>query len=262
MKRVLVLIIMALLLNACAQVVPLSGGEKDIEPPKEIQSVPSNQSINFSTKTISIGFNEYIRLQNLASQLIVSPLMDKTPEISLHGKKVIIKIKSQLLPNTTYSINFGSAIADITENNKIPNYKYVFSTGSHIDSLSISGHVVNAFNLKEEDKVYVLLYDNFEDSIPLKKMPRYVAITNKKGAFTITNIAKGKYKLFALKDINSNYIYDLPNEQIAFKSDTLVLDSSLTGNIIYLFKENNDLQYLTTSPRTHMPIMRLGSSSN
>lgn len=237
-------LIIALLIYSCAQVVPLTGGDKDETPPKELKSTPENKSINFNSKTITIEFDEFIRLENLLQQLIVSPVMEKKPEISVKGKKLVIQLKEELLPNTTYSINFGNAIIDITENNPIPNYKYVFSTGIYIDSLSFSGSVVNAFELKTVEKIYVMLYDQFEDSLPMLKIPRYVAITDKEGVFSVTNIAKGTYKVFALYDINFNYKYDLPNEKIAFINEPVLIDSSLNHQHLFLFEEKQDNQYV------------------
>lgn len=237
-------LIAALLIYGCAQVVPLTGGDKDETPPQEVKSTPANQSINFSETTITIEFDEFIKLQNLQQQLIVSPVMDEKPEISVKGKKLIIKLKETLTPNTTYSINFGNSIVDITENNPIPNYKYVFSTGTYLDSLSFSGSVVDAFELKTVDKIYVMLYDELEDSVPLLKKPRYIAITDKEGNFSVTNIAKGTYKVFALQDINANYLYDLPNEKIAFIDEPIKIDSSLTHQHLFLFEEKQDNQFL------------------
>lgn len=234
-------------LFSCAQIVPLTGGNKDMDAPKELESSPANGAIGFTSKSISIEFDEYIKLTNVSSQLIVSPLMETAPEILVKGKKLVIKIKSELSPNTTYSLNFGNAISDIRENNIFPNYKYVFSTGDYIDSLFYSGTVINAFDQAVQENIYVLLYDQFEDSVPLKELPRYVALTNRKGQFSITNIANGKYKLFAINDVNSNYLFDLPNEKIGFKNKTITLDSSETKTLIYLFKEESELQFIVKS---------------
>ena len=244
LKQLIAFFSSSLILISCAQIVPLSGGEKDIDPPKEVESSPVNGSINFSEKTITIEFNEFIKLNNITSQLIVSPLMEASPEILVRGKKLVVKLAGELAKNTTYSLNFGNAITDITENNVYPNYKYVFSTGSYIDSLSYSGTVVSAFDLSNKESIYVLLYDQFEDSVPYKELPRYVALTDKEGAFSITNIAKGKYKFFAINDINGNYLFDLPNEEIAFKNEIVTLDSSSSDNHIYLFEEKGELQFL------------------
>ncbi len=173
--------------------------------------------------------------------------MENAPEILVKGKKLIIKLKSELTSNTTYSLNFGNAISDITENNVFPNYKYVFSTGDYIDSLSYAGSVINAFDRTPKENIYVLLYDLFQDSIPLKELPRYVALTNKKGEFSITNIANGDYKLFAINDINSNYLFDLPNEEIGFNSDKISIQKSDSNQIVYLFEEEKELQFSFSS---------------
>ena len=242
---------------SCAQIVPLSGGDKDVEHPKEVESFPKNGSINFNENQISIEFDEFIQLQNLQSQLIISPLMEEKPEISVKGKKLIIKLKDTLSTNTTYSLNFGEAIVDITENNPFPNYKYVFSTGDFVDSLSYSGSVVNAFDLTPKEKMFVLLYNQFEDSVPYKILPRYVAITDKEGHFSITNIALGNYKAFAINDINSNYLFDLPNEEIAFLSDKIEITNNEEGALFYAFEEYNVKQYLVKSENKQYSNIRI-----
>jgi len=236
-----------MLLISCAQIVPLSGGEKDLEHPKELESFPKNGSTNFSSDKIEIEFNEFIQTQNLTTQLIISPFMETNPEVSVKNKKLIIKLQDTLSPNTTYSLNFGEAIRDITENNPIPNYKYVFSTGDFIDSLSYSGTVINAEDLTPKEKIYVLLYNQFEDSVPLKEKPRYIAISDKDGNFSITNIASGTYKLFAINDINGNYLFDLPNEEIAFSDSLITINKNSSGNILKLFEEKNNIQYVVKS---------------
>jgi hypothetical protein len=244
MTKTLSYLAMMLILVSCAQIRPLTGGEKDETAPKELVSTPINGATNFIEKTIVVEFDEFIKLTNVTSQLIVSPLMETPPEIMVKGKKLVIKLQSDLSENTTYSLNFGNAITDITESNIFPNYKYVFSTGPIIDSLSYSGTVLNAFDLSKKESIYVLLYDQFEDSIPLKELPRYVALTDEEGKYSITNIAQGEYKFFAIKDINSNYLFDLPNEEIAFMDETIFIDSISSENTIHLFEEESELQFL------------------
>lgn len=226
---------------------PLTGGEKDVKPPKEVESFPKNGSTNFSADEIEIEFDEFIQTQNLNAQLIVSPLMETPPEITVKNKKLIIKLKDTLTENTTYSLNFGSAISDITENKPFPNYKYVFSTGDYVDSLSYSGTIINAKDLTPQEKIYVLLYNQFEDSVPLKEKPRYIAVSDKEGNYNITNIAAGQYKLFAINDINNNYLFDLPNEEIAFSDELITINESSKNNILKLFKEENSIQYIVKS---------------
>jgi uncharacterized protein (DUF2141 family) len=245
-KSIIFLLITTFLFS-CAQIVPLTGGDQDITPPKEVECSPKNKSILFTEDEIEIEFDEFIKLQNLSSQLIISPLMKPKPEVMVKGKKLIIKLQDSLMANTTYSFNFGSAITDITEYNPSPNYKYVFSTGDYIDSLSYSGTVINAFDLTPKENVFILLYNQFEDSVPLKELPRYVAITDKEGKFSVTNVAAGKYKVFAIKDINNNYLFDLPNEEIGFRKEPLDLQKNSSGNVIAVFEEDKKLQYVVNS---------------
>lgn len=241
-----ILLVVSLYLLACAQRGVLTGGDKDILPPEVKKTTPENQSLQFTEKLITVEFDEFIRLDNVQSQLIVSPLMETAPEIVLRGKKLVIKINDELAPNTTYSLNFGDAIKDITEGNIYPNYKYVFSTGDFIDSLSYSGTVVDAFTLLPQENIFVMLYDQLEDSIPFTQKPRYIAKSNKEGHFSITNIAAGTYQLFALNDVNSNYLFDLPNEQIGFYSESVQIDSSSNDHQINMFTETNELQYVVS----------------
>ena len=238
------LVLVAVILYSCAQRATLTGGDKDVLPPEIKETLPANQSLNFTAKEIVVEFNEFIKLNNLQNQLIVSPPMEETPEIRVKGKKVIIKLLSELAENTTYSLNFGDAIVDITEDNPYPNYKYVFSTGNYIDSLEYSGTVVNAENLTPAKSVFVMLYNQLDDSLPLKQQPNYLAKTKVDGTFTITNVAKGTYKVFALEDINGNYLYDLPNEPLAFLNNPIALDSSLSGAMMYLFAKESELQFV------------------
>lgn len=232
---------------SCAQIVPLSGGDQDLEPPKELGSIPGNGSLHFTGNEITIEFDEFIQLQNLQSQLIVSPLMDEKPEITVKGKKLVISLPDSLRENTTYSLNFGEAITDITENNPVPNYKYVFSTGDYLDSLSYSGSVVNAFDLTPPEKMVVLLYDQLEDSVPYLSRPRYVAITDKEGKFSIGNMAAGTYKVFAINDINGNYLFDLPNEQIAFLKEPVQVNQNQNNAVLEVFEEESKQQFVLKS---------------
>ncbi|OFY96628.1 MAG: hypothetical protein A3K10_11180, partial [Bacteroidetes bacterium RIFCSPLOWO2_12_FULL_31_6] len=234
------------LLFSCAQRSALTGGDKDVLPPEIKSTLPENQTLNFTSKEIVVEFNEFVRLNNLQNQLIVSPLMDEKPEVMIKGKKIIIKLKSNLSENTTYSLNFGDAIIDITESNPYPNYKYVFSTGNYIDSLSYTGKVLNAEDLTPKANVFVMLYSQLEDSIPIKQKPNYLTKTKTDGTFTITNVAKNNYKVFVLDDINGNYLYDLPNEQIAFLNQTIELDTNINivDTTLYLFTKQSETQFI------------------
>lgn len=211
-----------LLISGCANIVTPSGGDKDTTPPKILELVPENQSLNFISKSFIISFDEFVQLNDISSQLIVSPPLKSLPEFVIKGKNVVVKFNEALQPNTTYTMNFGSAIRDINENNPLEGFTYVFSTGSFIDSLSLRGTVKNALTLENEKEVLVLLYEDNSDSIPFLKLPYYYAKTNGSGSFALDNLKSGQFKVVALKDENSSFLYDdFDKERIGFV-DTLV----------------------------------------
>lgn len=209
-------------ISGCANIVTPSGGDKDIAPPVILKIIPENQSLNFDKKSFSISFNEYVQLNDISKQLIVSPPLKTTPEFVIKGKNIIVKFKDELSPNTTYTLNFGNAIRDINENNALENFTYVFSTGSFIDSLSLRGNVKNALTHENEKDVLVMLYEENIDSLPFLKLPYYYAKTDGSGNFALDNLRSGEYKIVALKDQNSSFMYDdFEKESIGFL-DTLV----------------------------------------
>ena len=232
-----------LLASRCAQIVNPNGGPKDVAPPRAVKYIPDSAKTNFSSKNIAIVFDEYIQLNDLQKQLVISPPMNIQPEIKVKGKSLLIELKDSLRKNTTYTFNFGNSIRDFTEANAIEDFQYVFSTGSFIDSLKLSGAVKNAFDLKTEKGILVMLYDTYDDSVSCKKLPSYFARTKEDGSYKINNIKSGIYKVFALKDANANYIYDLPTESIAF-SDTLIAINKNSSLDLSLFKEEPQKQKL------------------
>ena len=215
-----------ILLSRCANPVAPEGGPKDVTPPKAILSDPPSFSTHFHKREIHITFDEYIQLKDQNNQVNISPPLLPHTDIRLRGKSIYIKLSDSLRSNTTYSINFGDAISDLTENNILHNYTYVFSTGSYVDSLSLSGRVLTAFDLVPQKDVLAMLFVNENDTLPLDSLPfhvrpYYMAKTNENGEFTFRNLRDVPFLLFALKDMNGNYIFDLPNEKIAF-SDSLI----------------------------------------
>ena len=134
----------ALLLSACANVVAPTGGAKDVTPPKVTEAVPANQGTGFNGRKIELTFDEYVTLNNANQNVIISPLLKEKPDIKLSGKTVVVKFKEDLRPNTTYTIDFGAAIKDLHEGNQLKDYVYSFSTGDHIDTLTLAGKVLNA----------------------------------------------------------------------------------------------------------------------
>jgi uncharacterized protein (DUF2141 family) len=218
-------------------VVAPGGGPRDDKAPQVVKYIPDSAQLNFNSKLIGITFNEYIQLKDLNSQLIISPPLEKSPEIEIRNKTLFIDLNDQQLkPNTTYSISFGNALQDLNESNPKENFSYIFSTGSYIDSLKIKGKVENAFDQKTEKGVLVMLYTDMDDSAIYKKLPAYFAKTAADGSFVINNIRQGKYKIAALKDLNMNYKYDGDAESIGFL-DKLVEPETDSSVSLRLFPE-------------------------
>ena len=233
------------LLYACAQVVSPSGGEKDVAPPIVIEAKPANESNHFNAKEIRFQFDEFVKLNQLNQQLIVSPPLKHKPKTQLKGKTLSIEIKDTLQSNTTYVMNFGEAIVDITENNPISNFQYVFTTGKYIDSLELNGRVQDAFSLELKEDVLVMLYKQVEeDSLAHKYLPSYLAKTNKSGRFQLTNIAEGDYKVVALKDANSNFLFDRADEEIAFKKEPIHIPYEQEKLKLFTFLEASRKQFI------------------
>jgi hypothetical protein len=218
----IVFLSVALLFVRCAQVVPLSGGNRDEEPPKLLEAVPMNSSTNFSVELVTLRFNEFITLKQITSELLVSPSLKNNPEIEADGKKVKIRLKkADLKPNTTYKIYFGNAIADMHEGNSLKGFEYVFSTGPNIDTLKMSGRISAAFENEDPGETVVGLYikkDITNDSFVCKQRPDYVTRGGLKGDFKFSNLPDADYELVAFTDKNKNFTYEKDAEKIAFSS--------------------------------------------
>jgi hypothetical protein len=215
----------------CANPVTPEGGPKDITPPKVTECDPPLLTTHFHKKDIRITFNEYIQLKDQNNQVIIAPPILPHTDIRLRGKSIFVKLSDTLKSNTTYSINFGDAISDLTENNILHDFTYTFSTGSYIDSLSLSGKVINAFDLVPQKDVVAMLYVNENDTLPLDSLPLhvkpyYLTKTKENGEFMFRNLRSVPFLLFALKDMNGDFIYNMPNEHVAF------CDSLVTGKYV------------------------------
>ena len=236
--RIFLFTIVLIIIAGCANQVAPSGGPKDITPPTVLDYEPDSASVLFTAKTISIKFDEYVILNDVFNQISISPPLNETPDYKLKGKTLTISIKDTLKPETTYTINFGQAIKDNTAGNVKENFTYVFSTGSYIDSLQVSGKVVDLLTAAPATKAYVVLYYEPTDTSFTTTKPYYFAKTDVSGNFLINNIKSGSYKLYAIEDQNFNYFYDLPNEKIAFQTSTLIIDSNITNQKLFLYSEN------------------------
>lgn len=237
MKNIIIYIALVLFTTQCAQIASLSGGKKDVTAPKPLLFNPSNASVNFTSKTIEIVFDEYIVLKDVANQFIITPQTKEIPNIQVMGKKLKISFTESLLPNTTYKLAFGNAIVDINEGNILQNFEYVFSTGSVIDSLSMKGVVLSAFDKKPSEQALVGLYNaSSNDSIIYKQKPLYIAKTNQNGQFVFSYLPNNNFKIIAIKDNNKNLLYDGDDEQLAFSSNLINPSDSLQPTLL-LFKE-------------------------
>jgi len=245
-KRILSILFLGLTLLAfwqCARRGAPTGGPKDITPPILLKTEPDNLSTNFDSEKIRLYFDEYIKLQDVQNQLIVSPPLKNIPEIKPLGgpsKFIEITLKDTLRENTTYTINFGQSIVDNNEGNPNSFLTYVFSTGDVIDSLSLSGVVKDAFDRDPDQFVSVMLYEIdsiYNDSTVYKFPPNYLANTGDSlPFFQLRNLKAGKYKVFAIKDEGKNYVFDQRADKMAFLEDTITLPTD-TLLLLNLFKE-------------------------
>ena len=227
LKYILFLLVLATV--SCAKRGSITGGLKDTLAPILKTSFPKNFSTNFKGTEIKLTFDEYIKLKDLRKQLIISPPMKNEPLIlpTNVSKYLSIKINDTLQPNTTYSFNFGQSITDNNEGNPYNQFKYIFSTGAYIDSLSIGGTVKDAFNKEVESFVSVMLYDvndKFKDSVVYNENPRYVTNTlDSMKTFKLENLKAGKYLLVAMKDYNSNNKFNSKKDKIGFKKEFITV---------------------------------------
>jgi uncharacterized protein (DUF2141 family) len=247
-----IFLLLVFLVIGCAKKGTITGGLKDTIAPKIVGSFPKNFSTNFTGKEIKINFDEYIKLKEINKQLIISPPLKRQPEIlpNTASKVITIRIKDTLLANTTYSFNFGKSIQDNNEGNPYQQFKYVFSTGNYIDSLSLGAKVKDAIERKVDNYVSIMLYDandKYNDSIIYKQVPRY--ITNTLDSLQLVkfeNIKEGKYRLIALKDLNGNNKFDPKTEKIGFQKEFITIPND-TIYELELFKEEPTFRAVNTS---------------
>lgn len=221
------------IVESCAVEASPIGGPKDAIPPKidSLKSTP-NKQLFFTKQEIKLTFDEWIKLKN-QNQIIVSPPLEFPLEVKQKGKSIIIDFNKdeKLYENTTYTINLGQSIIDFTEGNAVSNMTYVFSTGAFIDSLSISGYVIDDFTGEPKENVIISVYDNLKDSSIYAQRPLYFSKTNKEGRFQIDNMREDTFRIFAIDDKNLNYYKDQESEGMAFYNTPIYLDSAFREKI-------------------------------
>jgi len=260
------LLVFCFLLLSCARQVAPSGGPKDITPPKVVAEKPENGSTNFHGKIIKITFDEFVTLNNPNENVIFSPPMNKRVDYSTQGKSVVIRMNDTLQPNTTYNLFFSDCILDFHEGNKLNGYNYAFATGDSIDKHILEGKVENAETNKPEAGAFVLLYEENIDSLPLTTRPNYITKTDEQGKFSFLHLKPKPYKAFALQDINSDLMYNLPNEQIAFidsmfetkyyETDSLRKADTISMIHLRMFLEEDTVQILNPYLNPQMGVYR------
>lgn len=250
--NVLLLLLVGYIVNGCANPVPPTGGEIDQTPPKVMSFSPPNNMVNFKSPSLEIVFDEYIQNINSANNLIISPPIEPKPSVQTKGKKLVLTFKEELRANTTYTINFGSTVKDFNEGNVYEGLSYVFSTGPFLDSLSLSGKVVNAFDLTPAEGVVVGLFFETTDSILLKSKPDYFIKTDPQGNYSFKYLKQGIYFIAAFDDKNSNYLLEPNTEAVAINSIPIILTENMkTKEPLVLYKPTEKIkksEVLTKKP--------------
>lgn len=244
------IIIAAAVMYSCANIGNPSGGPIDKTPPIFMRSNPTPNAVNVKDRKIEIFFDEIVTLKDPSTKIIVSPAQTEMPRMSALGRKVTVELVDSLLPNTTYTIDFSNSIQDNNEGNAIDNFAFAFSTGSVIDSMRVSGYVLDSRTLEPMQSVVVGLQSNLADSAFHKEKQQRVALTNDRGQFTIRNVSPGSYHIFALKDLDRDYKFGNPTEDIAFLDSIIVpsIGSREAADTVY-----NDLNEIDTIMRATRP---------
>ncbi len=239
------------LIWSCAKVNMPSGGRRDRIPPVVVESSPGNRSVYFNDDKIEIKFDEFVVLDNINENLMVSPPLKNRSQIQVRKKSVVAEFDEELKDSTTYTFYFQNSIKDLNEGNILENYQFVFSTGAFVDSLSVTGNVYNSFTMEAPEKTIVLLYRNLQDSAVMKQLPDYISMVDAKGYFRIENVREGQYRLYALKDADNSKNFNLRDEEFAFADS--ILSITAENNYIPVIEDtarfNHELKQVPGKPR-------------
>lgn len=216
------MLLAAFLLGSCARMGQPDGGWYDETPPRIMGAAPADKGTNVKNQKISIFFDEFIQIENATEKVVVSPPQLETPEIVASGKRIKIELLDSLKPNTTYTIDFSDAITDNNEDNPLGNYTYSFSTGDAIDTLEVSGKVLQAKDLEPVKGILVGLYSDLSDTAFTTKPMLRVSRTDGSGRFVIKGVAPGTYRVYALQDADGNYLFNQKSEMLAFSQEKIV----------------------------------------
>lgn len=233
-----VILLTTSLLFGCASIQQPQGGPRDTTPPKVLKMTPENLTTNFIAKKVNIEFDEFIKIQNEFKEFSVSPEMPSQPVLKVKKKILEISFPDSLDKNTTYTLNFGKALADINESNTMKNFTYVFATGPKLDSLSIRGKITNAITGEPEIDAVAFILPIERDTIFGKGKPSIYTTTDSSGNFSMNNLRKGVYKIYGLKEKGGDKIYQQSTDEIAFLKDSVLLDKNIDSIHLKIFKED------------------------
>ena len=239
------------LVAACARMGNPDGGWYDETPPRVVGASPTEKATGVKTRKLHIRFNEFIKIENATENVVVSPPQLESPDIKAGGKSIDIELKDSLKANTTYTVDFSDAITDNNEGNPLGNYTYSFSTGEHIDTMEVSGWVLAAENLEPVKGILVGLYANLADSAFRTQPMLRVAKTDGRGHFVIRGIAPGKYRVYALQDVDGDYHLTQKGEQMAFNREVIVPSSKPDVRQDTLWRDSLRIDSISRVSYTH-----------
>ncbi len=246
-RTIWILLLISFFFTSCANIIPPSGGDRDSLPPVLVSAIPKDSAVNVTPKLITLTFDEFVSLQDVNSNLIVSPTLKDNPIVDNKLKNVTIKFKDSLEDNTTYSLNFGNAIKDVNEGNVIKNFRFVFSTGNTIDNFSYRGKVVLAEKGSIDSTLIVILHNNTSDTAIYKNRPRYFTRINGKGVFEFNNLSGGYYTAYVLPNDFSKK-YDDSTKLFAFRTEPLLINSKTITDTFYVFEAFKRKTATTSTP--------------
>ena len=251
MKKLVYILFVVCFIAGCARMGTPDGGWYDENPPRIIHTSPNDKAINVNTKKINIYFDEFVKIADVTQNVIVSPPQMELPDIKSKGKRIVVELKDSLKSNTSYTIDFSDAITDYNEDNPLGNYTYTFSTGDHIDTLEVSGYVIDASNLEPIKSILVGLHDDLADSAFRTKPLLRVARTDANGHFSIKGVAPGEYRIYALQDMDDNYQFSQKSEMLAFSHDTYQPSVKMSIRQDTIWRDALHIDSITQVPYLH-----------